>query len=141
MQITKGTDYAIRGVIALARRAPGTLVMGQDIAEQEHLPVGFLAKLFRHLSVGEVLKSSRGARGGFMLARTPDQISLWDIIVAVEGRDKISPCLGEFDDCDQHENCHLREVMSRAQAALEDIFKSTSIADILAKETKPVADQ
>ena len=80
MRLTKAADYGARGAIHLAKRPEGTVVLVSDIATAEGLPESYLAKIFQDLAKEGIVRSHRGARGGFSLARPAGEITLRDVI-------------------------------------------------------------
>jgi len=86
VDIAKSCDYAIRGLLLLAQRAnPYEPVLLRDIAKQAGAPEAFLSKIFQNLRASSLVRSHRGAKRGYALARPPADISLYDIVVATEG--------------------------------------------------------
>ena len=99
MQFNQATDYAFRVIMHLAGLPEGEIVNSQIIAEQQHIPVGFLQKVMRALTKGEVVKSYRGIDGGFALAKPAVDISLLDIITIMEGPVDLQRCLQDNNSC------------------------------------------
>ena len=99
MQFNQATDYAFRVIMYLAGVPEGAIVNSQMIAEQQKIPVGFLQKIMRALTKGEVVKSYRGIDGGFALAKPVVDISLLDIITIMEGPVDLQRCLKDTNSC------------------------------------------
>ena len=99
MQLNQATDYAFRVVLHLAGLPLGTIVNGQTLAEKEHIPQRFLLKIMRSLARAGLVKSHRGADGGFALNKPPGAITLLSVIEAVEGPVAIQRCLAERSAC------------------------------------------
>lgn len=83
---TQTVDYAVRSMIFIASMADNTSVLRCELARHESIPPSFVAKILTRLVRAGLLRSSRGARGGFRLARPASQITLLDVIEAIEGR-------------------------------------------------------
>ena len=83
--ISKKGDYAIRGMVYLASQAPGRVVLVSEIARAMDIPPLFLAKIFQQFTKLGLVKSFRGSGGGFLLGRSPEEITLCEIVEAVEG--------------------------------------------------------
>jgi len=130
LQISRKIDYALRAVISMAEQADGSLVSFRQIAAIEAIPKDFLAKILRQLVEAGVVSSTRGARGGYCLARPASQISFLEVIEAVDGPIVLNLCLGENSPCDMSCDCSMLDVWRRAQAAMLDVFRTTSIADV-----------
>lgn len=99
MQLNQATDYAFRVIIHLAQLPKNELANAQTIAEHQSIPAGFLQKIMRSLTKGELVKSYRGVDGGFSLAKPAQEISLLDVITVMEGPIDLQRCLKEQDSC------------------------------------------
>lgn len=99
MQFNQATDYAFRVIMHLASLPQDEIVKSQAIAEQQNIPVGFLQKIMRALTQGEIVKSYRGIDGGFSLAKPAEEISLLDVITIMEGPVDLQRCLRETSAC------------------------------------------
>ena len=99
MQFNQATDYAFRVIMHLADMPEGEIINSQTIAEKQHIPVGFLQKVMRALTKGEVINSYRGIDGGFALAKPAKDISLLDIIIIMEGPIDLQRCLKDNKSC------------------------------------------
>lgn len=87
MKVTKATDYAITALIYIAQHGEGRLVMRNEIADKCNIPNYFLGRILQVLAKSDILKSERGQKGGFYLAKTPEEITYYDIIVALKDQD------------------------------------------------------
>lgn len=85
MRITARVDYAVLAIFELALRGRGERVQAKEIAEKQHIPLRFLEQILSQLKRSALVGSIRGAAGGYVLAREAEQISLRDVIEAVEG--------------------------------------------------------
>lgn len=86
MNVSSRCDYAVRAVIDLARFAPGSSPQtALEIAERERIPEKYLVHILLHLKRAGIVQSVRGAQGGYMLAKSPGNISMLDVITAVDG--------------------------------------------------------
>lgn len=132
MQITRQADYAVRAVLHLARNGEQR-VATNVIADEQHIPPSFLAKIVSQLSIAGLLHTSRGARGGVTLAREPKEISLLEVIEAIDGPIQLNECVGENGICTFSDECPLRPVWCEAHEQLVSRLKGTNFADILAK--------
>lgn len=132
MRLTRGTDYGIRGMIYLARRPPGTVALVRDVAAAQDVPESYMAKIFQDLSRIGLLISHRGAKGGFSLGRTPEQITLRELIEALEGPVALLPCLHPHHPCERSADCPLRRAMAATQTVLLDQLDHTSLQSLAA---------
>lgn len=132
MQITRQADYAVRAVMHLARNGD-TRTATSSIAEEQHIPPSFLAKIISQLSIAGLLHTSRGARGGVTLAREPNEITLLEVVEAIDGPIQLNECVGNNGTCSFDEDCPLRPVWCEAQEELVKRLKNTNFADMAVK--------
>ena len=131
MQITRQADYAVRAVLHLARNGDQRTATS-FIAEAQKIPPSFLAKIISQLSIAGFLQTSRGARGGVTLARPPGDITLLEVIEAIDGPIQLNECVGNKGACPFEENCPLRPVWCDAQEELIGRLQGTNFADMIA---------
>lgn len=137
MQITRQADYAVRAVLHLARNGD-TRTATSTIAEEQRIPPSFLAKIVSQLSIAGLLHTSRGARGGVTLARTPKEITLLEVIEAIDGPIQLNECVGDNGACSFDADCPLRPVWCDAQEELVKRLKGTNFADMVSSGQIPV---
>jgi Rrf2 family transcriptional regulator, iron-sulfur cluster assembly transcription factor len=130
MRLTRGADYGLRGMIHLAQLPKGGVALVQEVAEQENVPESYLAKIFQDLSRSGLMVSHRGAKGGFSLARDPAQITLKQMIEAIEGPIFLLPCLDPRERCEKEQGCALYEAVAQAQHLLLDQLDRTSLQSL-----------
>lgn len=134
MQITRAGEYAVIGLLYLARQPQGRKVMIEEISQAEGIPQSFLAKIFQSLVHAGLVESHRGVGGGFSLARPPAAISLLDIFRAVEGVFALQKCVAEQPECvvSEHrlDTCALCAVFAEAQGRVNEVFARTTLASL-----------
>lgn len=130
MGLTRKGEYAIRGMVYLARQEPGKLILVNEIAETVDVPQSFLAKIFQGLTRLGLVRSSRGAGGGFALARPAAEISLREVIEAVEGPICVNRCVIDASFCDRSGNCTVHPVWHRVQNQVRGILDGVSLAEL-----------
>lgn len=124
MRMTRGADYGARGVIYLAKRPPDTVALVGDIASAEDLPASYLAKIFQDLVKEGILRSHRGAKGGFALERPAEEITLLEVIEAIDGPINLCPCLVSSQGCEKIDTCSLRPVVAEAQEQMLAVLEN-----------------
>lgn len=134
MRLTCGADYGARGIIRLAQMPPNTVTLVSEIASAEGLPESYLAKVFQDLAKKGLVRSHRGAKGGFSLARPAEQITLREVIEAIEGPIALSRCLAP-EGCAYVETCPLYPVLAQAQEQLLSTLDAATLHD-LARDKK-----
>jgi len=131
LQITRQTEYAIRGLQELARRNGEAPVQLKLIAGSCQVSEAFLAKIFQMLAQAGVVKSHRGVKGGFSLGRAPEEITLREVVEICEGGIALNHCLRKVDPCQDADTCVIANVWRDAQAALTGALDKTTLADII----------
>jgi len=118
MQITRQADYALRAMVYLARLGPEERAATKKIAEVQKIPPSFLAKIISQLSIAKLIDTSRGARGGVLLARPASEISLLEVVEANNGPIALNDCTVTPGKCDNAEFCPLHDIWQEAQDEL-----------------------
>lgn len=134
MKLTRGTDYGTLGILYLARQPRDRVVLLSEIAKAQDVPENYLAKVFQDLTKAGLVRSHRGARGGFSLARTPEDISLRQIIEAIEGPLALSRCLDPREGCERSPECPVHAALARAQDALVLSLDSVTLSSLAAQQ-------
>lgn len=124
MQITRQADYAVRAVLYLAKIDGGDRASTSQIAREQHIPPSFLAKIVSQLSVAGVVQTSRGARGGVSLSRPPSNITLLEVVEAIDGPIALNECVRNPNACEFCDSCDVHPVWSTAQSHLIDHLES-----------------
>ena len=136
MQVSRKIDYALRAVIYLAMRSDGRPSSVAEIAAREGVPKKFLEKIIQDLIHHGLVRSTRGAQGGYTLARAPEMITFKDVIEAIEGPVSLNVCVGGSGDtheCTMFPHCGMLWVWQEAQKRVMDLFASTTLADVRAR--------
>jgi Rrf2 family protein len=137
MRITTWAEYGVICALHLARRAEKGPVTGRDIAAQERLPADYVEQILLRLRRAGVITSTRGARGGYMLSRPPEEISIRAVIHASELETFDLHCLShpvEEDRCAASHSCSIRPVWVLLQTRIDDVLESVCLADLLHDE-------
>lgn len=139
MQITRQADYAVRAVLYLSKLGPDRRAATSHIAQEQQIPPSFLAKIVSQLSVAGLLQTSRGARGGVSLARTPDQISLLEVVEAIDGPILLNECVSANGACTFGDDCPMRPVWCDAQAELVERLQDTFFSQFIQADALALA--
>jgi Rrf2 family protein len=99
MQFTKAEEYGIFGVLYLAEKNSSGVTPLSEISEEQNIPEKFLAKIFQSLSKSGILRSHRGVRGGFSLAKDPAEITIKEILETIQGPYHLMKCLKDIQTC------------------------------------------
>jgi Rrf2 family protein len=130
MRVSAKVDYAVRAGVELAAAADGSPVKGERIAQSQQIPFKFLENILLELKHAGLVQSQRGAEGGYWLGRSPDEISLADVIRAVEG--PIANVRGLRPEQVEYGGAAepLREVWIAVRANLRAVLETVTLADL-----------
>jgi Rrf2 family protein len=103
------------------------------VAHEQNIPPSFLAKIISQLSIAGLLHTSRGARGGVTLAREPKEITLLEVVEAIDGPIKLNECVGENSSCAFDQDCPLRPVWCDAQEELVNRLRNTNFEQLMSQ--------
>jgi Rrf2 family transcriptional regulator, iron-sulfur cluster assembly transcription factor len=139
VRITTLAEYGVICALHLARRATDGPVTGREIAARERLPVDYVEQILLRLRRAEIVRSTRGARGGYALARTPEDISIRDVIAASEMTTFDLHCVShpvEEERCSAAQNCSIRPVWMLLQQKIDDVLEKVRLSDLLHDESE-----
>lgn len=134
MQITRQADYALRAMLYLAKTDPNTRSSTSQIAEDQRIPPSFLAKIISQLSIAGLIHTSRGARGGVSLAHRPEEISLLEVVEAIDGPILLNECTEDPSACPFGDDCPLRPLWCDTQSELVTKLRNTTFQHFLEAE-------
>ena len=130
LQISRKIDYALRAMIHLATLPSDRIAPLQDLASTLHLPREFLAKILKLLAARGLVRSARGAHGGYQLARPASHISFLEVIEATEGPVQLNVCLDDKDRCDVSASCTMYHVWKSGQERMLEVYRATTLAEL-----------
>jgi len=121
LKISSKSSYAVRALIHLARHSIKNAIRAQDISNKENIPAPFLEQIFSKLKKAGIIEAIRGPHGGFRLAKTPQEITLANIVTVLEG--PIEPVLcsmpeNRTPDCHEVEGCCSRHLCNELDGAI-----------------------
>lgn len=137
MRITTWAEYGLICALHLARRAGAGPVTGREVATQERLPGDYVEQILLRMRRAGIVNSTRGARGGYALARDPGDISVRDVIQASELTTFDLHCVSHPVDearCAEAENCSIRPVWLLLQQRIDEVLEGVKLSDLLADE-------
>lgn len=130
---TKGR-YGTRALLDVALHQGDNPVQLKDIAERQQISLSYLEHLVAPLVAAEILKSVRGARGGVSLARPAEEISLIDVVRALEGSLAPVECVDDAAKCPRAESCVTRDIWAETKRAMEAVLEATTLADLVRRQ-------
>jgi len=126
--------YGLRAMLELARRFDESPVLMGALAEREGISRKYLHALLTVLKSAGLVRSVRGAGGGFVLARSPSEIRLSEILHALEGSLSLVDCVMDKRACGKASRCTARRVWQELNGAIEDVLASVTLEDLIASE-------
>ncbi len=139
MRITTQAEYGLICALHLARRTDDGPVTGREIAATERLPADYVEQIMLKLRRAAIVQSTRGAHGGYRLARDPRHISVRDVIVASEHSTFEVHCTShpvEEARCNSSHDCSIRPVWLLLQRRIDDVLESVRLSDLLMQESE-----
>jgi Rrf2 family transcriptional regulator, iron-sulfur cluster assembly transcription factor len=130
MQVTREGDYGIRSVLYLARQPFKKVSFVNEISEEYKIPRSFLAKILQKLVKAKIVRSYRGVRGGFSLAKEAGDITVLDVLETIEGKMALNVCLTDKKKCSFLKRCPTHGLWKNAQSKLSDLLKNTTFEDL-----------
>ncbi len=138
MQITRQADYALRAMLYLARNdkldKDSKKASTSQIAKDQEIPASFLAKIISQLSIAGLIDTKRGAKGGVCLKRDKKDITLLDVVEAIDGPINLNECTQNPNICTFGETCPLHSVWCEAQVELVNKLRGTTFEKLIAME-------
>lgn len=133
--IHRDTDYALRALARMANQSNGEVFLVREVADYEKIPKAFLYKIFQKLNRAKIVKSHRGPSGGFSLAKKPADITIKEIIEAVQGPVAINRCFFETKVCPNMKDCILKDRLGQIQEGLSDFLEDINLERLLSKQS------
>ena len=134
LSLTRKTEYALVALTDLARKSPAN-ISAREIGQRFHLPLPVLTNILNQLARAGLVKSTRGPKGGYRLARESDRISLADVIEAIEGNAKLTSCCpdgaGSYDPtCDFHPTCPVTRPIQNVHGMVQQVLSAVTLEQI-----------
>jgi Rrf2 family protein len=134
LRFTKRADYGLMAIHYIAIHDDLGAVNAKRIAEEFSIPQELLAKILQRLAKQRLIMSHNGPKGGYVLTRRPTEITLGEVIRALEGPINIVSCLEESSECPQMERCSLRRPVKKIQAAITQLLDTMSLAELTSED-------
>lgn len=133
LRFTKRADYGLMAIHYIAAHEDHGAVNAKRIAEEFGIPPELLAKILQRLSKQRFITSQNGPKGGYVLARRPAEITVGQVVRALEGPINIVSCF-EDSACPQIERCNLRRPVQKIQTAISQVLDTMSLAELVADD-------
>lgn len=137
MRLSKRGEYGLRALQDLAVHHGTGPVPNKDLAERNNIPPKFLEQILLTLKHGHIIRSQKGPRGGYYLARSPEQITLAEVVRLLDGPLAPVSCVSEVAyepcGCPDMETCGLRRVMKDVRDTVARMMENTTLADLVSQ--------
>jgi Rrf2 family iron-sulfur cluster assembly transcriptional regulator len=130
MIYSRSAEYAIRAFVYLAQVPDGKYAMVKNIAEECEIPTHFLAKILQQLARKGFLRSSKGPTGGFALRKSPDDITLLELVDAIDGLAEYERCPSGMTECNDEAPCGMHESWKELRSRIIGYLEGTTISDV-----------
>lgn len=140
MKLSTKSRYGARILLELSRQPAKIPLQVGEISRRQEIPVKYLEQLIRVLKKAEMVNSVRGPKGGHLMARPAEKITLGEVVRIFEGQSDLVACVSDPGICKMADDCRVRDVWKDATAALYSILDNTTIADLregFPKEVSP----
>ncbi len=131
MKLSTRTKYGIRAILELAENHGAGPVQIKVIAKRQDISIKYLEQLMAMLKSAELVKSIRGAKGGYILAKPPSQIKLSDCFKSLEGPVITTECLEDKSYCKRTADCVARQLWAEVQNAITNVLESMTLQDLV----------
>ncbi len=130
MEFTSKSEHAIHGLYYLTNKPFDEVIYVSEIAREQNVSESYLAKIFQSLAKANLVNSYRGSKGGYTLARKPEEINLKEVIVAVEGQIPIFNCSGIKSNCSVNIHCVILETFMEAEERMFEVLEGVTMQEI-----------
>ena len=138
LRFTKRADYGLMAIHFIASHGDDGAVSAKRIADEFRIPPERLAKILQQLAKKKLITSHNGPKGGYLLTRPPSEITVGQVVRALEGPLSVVSCMTEHDDCPQFARCNLRGPVQKIQASITHVLDSMTLAELAAEPTVTV---
>ncbi|MCC7416749.1 MAG: Rrf2 family transcriptional regulator [Acidobacteria bacterium] len=139
LRLSKKADYALMAMKHLAQRSDRGSSSAREIAEHYQIPIELMAKVLQRLVRGGLLESHQGTRGGYRLAHPATQITVADVIQAIDGPVTVTACSGDDRSCEQFSRCNVRDPLQRVRERILKALGECTVAELAADVVLPAS--
>jgi Rrf2 family protein len=135
MRLTRAGEYAVRCVLYLSARSQEAVIPRREIAQVMEIPGVFLGKIAQQLARAGILEIIQGSKGGFRLLRSPEEVTLLDVVEAIVGEIFLNDCLLASRSCSRVESCAVHQIWTKARRQLRETLRQATFAQLLKEES------
>ena len=141
MKLSTRSRYGTRMILDMAQHYNGKPVQLGEIAKRQNVSLKYLEQIIRPLKKAKFIKSFRGSKGGHMLNKSPEEITVGEIVALLEGGPDLTRCAQDPATCERVDNCVTRYLWVEAASAIFERLSTITFADLIALEKKECKDQ
>ena len=141
MKLSTRSRYGTRMILDMAQNNNGEPIQLGDIAKRQNVSLKYLEQIIRPLKEANYIKSFRGSKGGHLLNKSPEEITVGEIVALLEGGTSLTRCADDPETCDRVDNCVMRYLWAEASNAIFNRLSTITFADLIAIEKKECKDQ
>jgi Rrf2 family transcriptional regulator, cysteine metabolism repressor len=134
MKLSTRSRYGTRALIDIALNANGKPVLLRDVARRQEISTMYLEHLITPLISAGIVRSTRGAKGGVWLARSPKDVKLTEVIQLLEGSLAPVECVDDLNYCPRYETCVTREIWVEMKRVMNDVLGATTLEDLVERQ-------
>jgi Rrf2 family protein len=134
MRVSTKGRYGLRVLLDIAVHQGEGVVALRDIAQRQAISQKYLWQVINPLKSAGILRATRGARGGYALARRPDEISVQDVVSILEGDTSVVACVGKPDTCERSADCTTREAWAEIEGKFNDAMRGITLGTLMERE-------
>jgi len=130
--LRRNTDYGLRMMVILAEYfSDGQLISARQLANTAHFSDQLSSKILQRMHKAGLVSSGMGPKGGFILSRPPSEITLMDVVEALQGNVRLNRCLLDGDGCEFQSTCEINTKLSDLQLYINDFFSGITLAEMI----------
>ena len=141
MKLSTRTRYGTRMILDMAQHYNGRPIQLGEISKRQNVSLKYLEQIIRPLKEAKLIKSFRGSKGGHMLNKSPQEITVGEVVALLEGGASLTQCAQDPDVCDRVDSCVTRYLWVEASNAIFERLSTITFADLISLENKECKDQ
>lgn len=133
MQISTKSRYGIRALYEIAKQTGSSPIKRKTISELQNIPDSYLENILVVMKNAGIIRTIRGARGGYVLIRKPEKVSMLDVVELLEGKQSQFACIEDLDACGASADCPNRDMWIELQQSMKNVLQRYTLKDLLDK--------
>ena len=134
MKISTKIRYGVRAILDIATHSSERPVPLNDVSKREEISAKYLEAIMPSLKAADLIRSIKGPGGGYVLSLPPEEITLYDIVAALEGPMCLVDCVSKPDSCSRQKTCVIYDVWKDLSQLMNDTLRSTTISDLIERQ-------